>query len=131
MYLSCPGVSRDINPEYAQLYRQDFAATGEKHIYFSRDNKEKGREKQLDGNEVTLMDNILYATHHFEIQELRDLLTEAGFGDISVEQRKETSSRRPEESAYFLYATARRPFQAETNSSIIPQIDLGGMELSI
>ncbi len=75
------------------MYEQDLVATGEQNTYFSRD---------TDGN-------ILYTTHHFEKQELADLLEECGFEEVLIEQKRETSSRRPEESAYFLYATARRP----------------------
>ena len=107
MYLSCSGVSGDINSKYAELYEKDFAATGEKNTYFSR-GKAKESLKPHQNNAEPL-DDVLYTTHHFETKELSDLLKETGFDDIRIEQKQETSSRRPEESAYFLYATARRP----------------------
>jgi hypothetical protein len=37
------------------------------------------------------------------------VLEAAGFGEISVMTEKETSSRRPDEAAFFLYATCRSP----------------------
>ena len=52
---------------------------------------------------------ILYTTHHFSEPELKELLQEAGLVDIHIEQHKEASSRRPNEAAYFFYATAKRP----------------------
>ena len=93
LYLSCSGVSDDINPNYAQLYQEDRAAMTEPYSYFSR--SEQGE--------------ILYTTHHFSEPELKELLQEAGLVDIHIEQHKEASSRRPNEAAYFFYATAKRP----------------------
>jgi hypothetical protein len=46
-------------------------------------------------------------THHFTAAELEGLLHAAGFGEITVTTELETSSRRPNEAAYFLYATCR------------------------
>ena len=46
-------------------------------------------------------------THHFTVDELTSLLEAAGFDEISVATERETSSRRPDEAAYFLYATCR------------------------
>ena len=46
-------------------------------------------------------------THHFTPDELTGLLEAAGFAEIQVTTEKETSSRRPDEAAYFLYATCR------------------------
>jgi SAM-dependent methyltransferase len=90
--LSASGVSDAINPGYARLYADDFPLTGERHSYYSR--AEDGR--------------ILYLTHHFTAAELAALLESAGFGDVDVTTEREASSRRPDEAAYFLYATARR-----------------------
>lgn len=92
LYVSASGVSDGINPGYARLYAQDARLTGEPHSYFSRD--ERGR--------------ILYMTHHFTVDELTTMLGSAGFGQIAVTSARETSSRRPDEAAYFLYATCRR-----------------------
>jgi len=50
---------------------------------------------------------VLYVTHHFTVDELTRLLEAAGFDEISVVTERETSSRRPDEAAYFLYATCR------------------------
>jgi len=101
IYLSCSGVSDSINPNYKALYEQDaselFEEHGE-HSYFSRSSS-----KTENKNDAT---QILYITHHFTKGELESLLSDAGFGTIHIEQRKETSSRRPNEQAYFLYATA-------------------------
>jgi SAM-dependent methyltransferase len=94
LYLSCSGVSAKINSNYERLYDQDKGATGEDYSYFSRDDN-TGR--------------ILYTTHHFSIEELEELLESVGFSAIHIEQHKEASSRRPNEAAYFLYATAMRP----------------------
>lgn len=52
--------------------------------------------------------HVLYMTHHFTADELTTLLASAGFGQIAVMSEKETSSRRPDEAAHFLYATCRR-----------------------
>ena len=73
------------------LYAADFPQTGEKHTYYSRD--AEGR--------------ILYATHHFTSEELASLLDQEGFGDSTVTTEREVSSRRPDEAAYFHYATCR------------------------
>ena len=93
LFLSASGVSDTINAGYARLYAEDLHLTGERHTYLSRD----------AGGEV------LYATHHFAADELASLLEAAGFGEISVMNEKETSSRRPDEAAFFLYATCRSP----------------------
>ena len=93
LYLSASGVSDAVNPGYARLYEQDRAASGETFTYFSRD--EAGR--------------ILYATHHFTEEELAALMVAAGFGQVAVVAEREASSRRPDEAAIFLYATAMRP----------------------
>ena len=93
IYLSCSGVSDSINPNYKALYQQDAEDLCQEygeHSYYSRDK---------DGT-------VLYITHHFSVGELESLLLETGFGKIRIEQKKETSSRRPDEQAYFLYATA-------------------------
>jgi len=50
---------------------------------------------------------VLYVTHHFTVDELTSLLEAAEFDEISVVTERETSSRRPDEAAYFLYATCR------------------------
>jgi hypothetical protein len=41
------------------------------------------------------------------VDELTSLLEAAGFDEISVVTERETSSRRTDEAAYFLYATCR------------------------
>ncbi len=91
LYLSASGVSDAINPGYARLYAEDFPLTGEQHTYYSRGE---------DGS-------ILYTTHHFTAEELMALLEAEGFQQISVTTERESSSRRPDEAAYFLYATCR------------------------
>jgi SAM-dependent methyltransferase len=91
LFLSASGVSDSINPGYARLYAEDVHLTGERHSYYSR-----GR----DGG-------ILYMTHHFTTEELTDLLRTEGFAGIGVTSEREASSRRPDEAAYFLYATCR------------------------
>ena len=91
LYLSASGVSDAINPGYGRLYAEDALLTGEPHSYFSRN--EHGE--------------VLYMTHHFTGDELENLLTAAGFGQIEVRLEREASSRRPEEAAFFLYATCR------------------------
>jgi hypothetical protein len=103
IYLSCSGVSDDINESYAELYRQDAAATGEEYTYYSRDDDTGGK--------------ILYTTHHFKIEEVKELLEDTGFEDIRIEQKKEASSRRPDEAAYFLYVTATKKNQQSNNAS--------------
>lgn len=96
LYLSCSGVSHEINENYRRLYLQDSSIIGENHSYFSRD--ATGR--------------ILYTTHHFEVEELQSLLVSVGLKDVCVEKVKETSSRRPDEAAYFLYATAKKTLES-------------------
>mmetsp|Transcript_11302 Transcript_11302/g.26874 ORF Transcript_11302/g.26874 Transcript_11302/m.26874 type:complete len:704 (+) Transcript_11302:1-2112(+) len=91
LYLSCSGVSDDINENYRRLYQQDSRLIGEEHSYYSREFSSG---------------SILYTTHHFTVSELETLLQAVGFHDIQIEQHKECSSRRPDEAAYFLYATA-------------------------
>jgi SAM-dependent methyltransferase len=93
-YLSASGVSDGINPGYGRLYEQDFPSTGEHHTYCSRD----------------AMGNVLYRTHHFTEEELRDLLESSGFVDVVIERKRESSSRRPGEAAFLLYAFSRKPF---------------------
>lgn len=93
LYLACSGESGAVNAKYAELYAQDREATGERNTYFSRDSAGQ----------------YLYTTHHFEVEELQDLLHATGFADISIEQVQEASSRRPGEAANFLYVTASRP----------------------
>lgn len=90
-FLSASGVSDAINPGYARLYAEDVSSTGERHSYFSRD----------------AAGEILYMTHHFTPEECTALLAEAGFDRIAVETVREASSRRPDEAAFFLYATCR------------------------
>lgn len=92
LYLSASGVSDTINPDYARLYAADSPLIGERHSYFSRD---------ADGR-------VLYMTHHFTTDELVDLLEAAGFAAVTVHTARETSSRRPDEAAYFHYVTCRR-----------------------
>jgi 2-polyprenyl-3-methyl-5-hydroxy-6-metoxy-1,4-benzoquinol methylase len=91
LYLSASGVSDTINPGYARLYDEDAHLTGERHSYFSRD--ERGA--------------ILYTTHHFMADELTGLLEASGFERIEMTVEREASSRRPNEAANFLYATCR------------------------
>jgi hypothetical protein len=90
LFASFSGRSDDINPEYARSYREDFAETREDGTYFSRD--ERG--------------NVLYCTHHFRQDEVLALMEAAGFSGIDIQERIESSSRRPEQKARFLYATA-------------------------
>lgn len=91
LYLSASGVSDTVNAGYARLYAEDIHLTGERHSYLSRN--EHGE--------------VLYMTHHFTADELVQQLEAAGFGEISVTTEKEVSSRRPDEAAYFHYATCR------------------------
>ena len=91
LFLSASGVSDTINAGYARLYAEDLPLTGERHTYLSRNDRGK----------------VLYLTHHFTVDELTSLLEAAGFDEISVVTERETSSRRPDEAAYFLYATCR------------------------
>lgn len=93
LFLSASGVSDTINAGYARLYAEDVHLTGERHTYFSRD--EAG--------------TVLYTTHHFTTDELAGLLEMAGFCEVSLTTEKESSSRRPDEAAFFHYATCRRP----------------------
>ena len=92
LFLSASGVSDSINAGYAKLYADDFALTGERHTYLSRD----------------VRGEVLYMTHHVTAEELEGLLAAAGFADIAVATERETSSRRPDEAAFFHYATATR-----------------------
>ena len=116
LYLSCSGVSDTINPTYAKLYQQDLESTGEMYTYYSRD---------------SVTSKILYTTHHFTIEELHDLLSNKDNnptdknGDmlesIHIEQCEEASSRRPNEAAYFLYATAKKKQKQREGSEIVSQ----------
>jgi len=92
LFLSASGVSDTINPGYARLYADDFHLTGERNTYLSRDARGE----------------VLYMTHHFTADELSNLLAAAGFTDIAITTARETSSRRPDEAAFFHYATCRR-----------------------
>ena len=106
LFLSASGVSDTINPGYAKLYAKDFPDTREWHTYFSRN---------ADGR-------VLYATHHFTSDELASLLKRQGFSCITVTTELEASSRRPDEAAYFLYATCRnRSHTPRIRSPISPQ----------
>ena len=91
LFLSASGVSDSINAGYARLYADDHPLTGERHTYLSRNDRGE----------------VLYMTHHFTADELGSLLEVAGFDEVSVVTERETSSRRPDEAAYFLYATCR------------------------
>lgn len=92
LFVSASGISDAINPQYGQLYLQDAPLTGEDYTYFSRDNK----------------GDILYETHHFSVPELQSLLEVVGFCQVTIETIREASSRRPDQAAYFHYATARK-----------------------
>jgi 2-polyprenyl-3-methyl-5-hydroxy-6-metoxy-1,4-benzoquinol methylase len=96
IYVSASGISGNINKQYAKLYQDDKKLTGEQYSYFSR-HSDSG--------------NILYTTHHFRQDELKELLTAVGFEEVNIQQVKEHSSRRLNEAAYFLYATAICPLQ--------------------
>jgi len=102
LYLSASGVSDTINAGYARLYADDIHLTGERHSYFSRN--EQGE--------------VLYMTHHFTVAELVQQLEAAGFSEISVTTEKEVSSRRPDEAAYFHYATCRVAPEVSFNTFI-------------
>ena len=91
LFLSASGVSDTINPGYARLYADDLHLTGEQHTYLSRDARGE----------------VLYTTHHFTADELMRLLEDAGFAEIAITTERETSSRRPDEAAFFHYATCR------------------------
>lgn len=91
LHLSASGVSDTINEGYARLYAEDLPLTGERHSYLSR--HERGE--------------VLYMTHHFTVDELTGLLDEARFVAIDVTTEKETSSRRPDEAAFFHHVTCR------------------------
>jgi len=93
LFLSASGVSDTINPGYARLYAEDVHLTGERHTYLSR-------------NEAG---TVLYMTHHFATGELVGLLETAGFCELTLTTEKESSSRRPDEAAFFHYATCRWP----------------------
>jgi SAM-dependent methyltransferase len=94
LFASFSGVSGDLNPEYARLYADDFALTGEHATYLSRD--AAGR--------------VLYRTHHFSRAEISALLGEPAhrFERLELSERVEASSRRPDQRARFFYATCRR-----------------------
>jgi SAM-dependent methyltransferase len=92
LFLSASGVSDTINPGYARLYADDVHLTGEQHSYLSRNDR----------------DEVLYMTHHFTEDELTSLLEAAGFDEIAVTTERETSSRRPDEAAFFHYVTCRK-----------------------
>ena len=51
---------------------------------------------------------VLYKTHHFTSDELRALLLEAGLEAVEVIVETETSSRRKNAAANFLYVVATR-----------------------
>ena len=89
-YISASGVSGDINANYADLYAQDSPVIGEENSYYSRG---------PDGA-------VLYTTHHLTQSELFTLLDDAGFREVAIQEERESSSRRPGETARFLYATA-------------------------
>ena len=93
LYLSVSGVSDDINPMYAELYKSDLEITKEPYTYLSRD--DQGR--------------ALYATHHFSEEELKCLMQSAGFRGIRIDKKRETSSRRNSQAAYFYYCYCRKP----------------------
>jgi SAM-dependent methyltransferase len=95
LYLSASGVSDDINPMYAELYKSDLEITKEPYTYLSRD--DQGR--------------TLYATHHFSEEELKCLLQSTGFRGIRIDKKRETSSRRTSQSAYFYYCYCRKPLE--------------------
>jgi len=92
LFASFSGRSEDLNPEYGRLYREDLPATGEDGTYLSRD----------------VAGRVLYRTHHFREDEIRHLLEEAGFTDIDILEKVESSSRRPDQKARFFYATASK-----------------------
>ena len=95
--LSASGDSAHVNPGYAALYAADRALTGEERTYCSRD-------------ETT--GEVLYLTHHFTREELAAALTEESLGfcaaSLRIAVEEESSSRRPDEKALFMYATAQR-----------------------
>lgn len=94
LLLSASAVSMDINPEYEQTYARGKQETGEDFSYLSRD-AESGA--------------VLYMTHHFSYAELRALIAECGgFTLHGLHKEKETSSRRPDQAAWFLYAVVVR-----------------------
>ena len=92
LFLSASGVSDTINAGYARLYADDVHLTGEQHSYLSRNDRGE----------------VLYMTHHFTEDELTSLLEAAGFEEIAVTTDRETSSRRPDEAAFFHYVTCRK-----------------------
>jgi SAM-dependent methyltransferase len=92
LFLSASGVSDTINAGYARLYADDVHLTGEQHSYLSRNDRGE----------------VLYMTHHFTEDELTSLLEAAGFDEIAVTTERETSSRRPDEAAFFHYVTCRK-----------------------
>jgi hypothetical protein len=92
LLVSAGGISSDINASYKDLYERDEAVTGERYTYLSR---------AEDGT-------VLYPTHHFAYTELRELIMSKGFSLEELHKDKETSSRRPGEAAWFLYAVASK-----------------------
>jgi SAM-dependent methyltransferase len=92
LFLSCSGLSADLNPEYEALYARDAPLTAEHGSYLSRD--AHGR--------------VLYRTHHFSEREIEQLLRDQSFGEIAITERIEASSRRPDQRARFYYVTCRR-----------------------
>ena len=48
-------------------------------------------------------------THHFTGPELGALLDRAGFELTRLSSKTESSNRRPDEAAHFLYAVCRKP----------------------
>jgi hypothetical protein len=79
IYLSCSGVSDDINKSYAQLYRRDAAATREEYTYYySRCDRDD------DDNDSSNGDRILYTMHHCTVPEFEDLLGDAGLEEIHM-----------------------------------------------
>ena len=92
LLLSSSGASEDVNSQYKELYDADLAITGEFRTYLSR----------------SATGSVLYVTHHFSADEIADLLMQTGFTDITTHEALETSSRRPDEAARFLYTICVR-----------------------
>jgi len=104
--ISASGASEEVNPQYKQIYYQDLAATEEYRTYLKRD---------MDGK-------VLYLKHHFEANELADLLREAGFIDVEIVLEVEGNDTRPNHRANFLYVTATAPGrEAGRPASFIPR----------
>ena len=83
----------ELIPRIAELYKSDLEITKEPYTYLSRD--DQGR--------------ALYATHHFSEEELKCLMQSAGFRSIRIDKKRETSSRRNSQAAYFYYCYCRKP----------------------